>query len=74
MPRRLGQSISNRARLLGCSRSVVVSTYLQWSEEGQTMDRQQGFGGPKLINAQGQGYPIWCKLTEGLLWHKLEKM
>ena len=54
MARRLGQSISEMARLVGCSRSAVVSTYRQWSEEGQTTNRRQGVGRPRLINARGQ--------------------
>ena len=54
MARRLGQSISETARLVGCSRSAVVSTYRQWSEEGQTTNRRQGVGCPRLIDAGGQ--------------------
>ena len=54
MTRRLGQSIPETARLVGCSRSEVVSTYRQWSEEGQTTNRRQGVGLPRLIDARGQ--------------------
>ena len=54
MARRLGQSISEMARLVGCSQSAVVSTYRQWSEERQTTNRRQGVGHPKLIDARGQ--------------------
>uniref|UniRef100_A0AAY5KPB9 Tc1-like transposase DDE domain-containing protein n=1 Tax=Esox lucius TaxID=8010 RepID=A0AAY5KPB9_ESOLU len=54
MARRLGQSISETAGLVGCSRSTVVSTYRQWSEEGQTTNRRQGVGRPRLIDAPGQ--------------------
>ena len=50
----LGQSISETARLVGCSRSPVVSTYRQWSEEGQTTNRRQGVGRQRLIDARGQ--------------------
>ncbi|KAJ8276573.1 hypothetical protein COCON_G00083250, partial [Conger conger] len=54
MARRLGRSISETAKLVGCSRSAVVSTYRQWSEEGQTTNRRQGIGRPRLIDARGQ--------------------
>ena len=54
MARQLGQSISETARLVGCSRSAVVSTYRQWSEEGQTTNRRQDVGRPRLIDARGQ--------------------
>ena len=54
MARRLGQSISETARLVGCSRSAVVNTYRQWSEEGQTTNRRKGVGRARLIDVQGQ--------------------
>ena len=63
--------------LVGCSRSAVVSIYRQWSEEGQITNRRQGVGCPRLIDAQGQrieGYPIWSEPTEGVLWHKSQKI
>ena len=54
MARRLGQSISETTRLVECSLTAVVSTYRQWSEEGQTTNRRQGVGRPRLIDARGQ--------------------
>ncbi|MBN3298950.1 NXF1 factor, partial [Amia calva] len=54
MARRLGQSISKTAALVGCSRSAVVSTYQKWSKEGKAVNRRQGHGWPKLIDARGE--------------------
>ena len=54
MARQLDQSIAETARLVGCSRSVVVSIYRQWSEEGQTTNRRQGVGRQRLIDVRGQ--------------------
>ena len=54
MASRLGQSISETARLVGCSRSAVESTYRQWSEEGQTTNRRQGVGRPRIIDVRGK--------------------
>lgn len=54
MARRLGQSISETAGLVGCSRSAVVSTYQKWSKEGQPVNRRQGHGRPRLIDARGE--------------------
>ena len=39
MARRLGQSISKTAALVGCSRSAVVSIYQKWSKEGTVVNR-----------------------------------
>lgn len=47
----LGQSISETAALLGCSRSAAVSTYQKWSKRGKAMNRQQGHRRPRLIDA-----------------------
>ena len=44
MARRLGQSISKTAALVGCSRSAVVSIYQKWSKEGTVVNRRQGHG------------------------------
>ncbi|MCI4387991.1 hypothetical protein PGIGA_G00080570 [Pangasianodon gigas] len=49
--RRLGQSISKTAGLVGCPRYAVVSTYQMWSKEGQPVYRQQGDGRPRLNDA-----------------------
>ena len=57
MARRLGQSISRTAALVGCSRSAVVSIYLKWSKEGTLVNRQQGHGRPRLSDAHGEQRP-----------------
>ncbi|ROL53358.1 hypothetical protein DPX16_20468 [Anabarilius grahami] len=54
MARRLGQSISKTAALVGCSRSAVVSIYQKWSKEGTVVNRRQGHGRPRLIDARGE--------------------
>lgn len=54
MARRLGQSISETAGLVGCSRSAVVSTFQKWSKEGQPVNRRQGHGRPRLIDARAE--------------------
>ncbi|KAK3512257.1 hypothetical protein QTP70_002283 [Hemibagrus guttatus] len=54
MARRLDQSISTTAALVGCSRSAVVSIYQKWSEEGTVVNRRQGHGQPGLIDARGE--------------------
>ncbi|MBN3311017.1 TXIP1 protein, partial [Amia calva] len=54
MARRLGQSISKTAALVGCSRSAVVSTYQKWSKEGKAVNQRQGHGRPRLIDARGE--------------------
>ncbi|ROL52454.1 hypothetical protein DPX16_6138 [Anabarilius grahami] len=50
MARRLGQSISKNAALVGCSRSAVVSIYQKWSKEGTVVNRRQG-------SMMSEGYP-----------------
>ncbi|ROL53281.1 hypothetical protein DPX16_20920 [Anabarilius grahami] len=54
MARRLCQSISKTAALVGCSRSAVVSIYQKWSKEGTVVNRRQGYGRPRLIDARGE--------------------
>ncbi|XP_072512438.1 putative high mobility group protein B1-like 1 [Salminus brasiliensis] len=54
MARRLGQSISQTAGLVGCSRCAVVKTYQKWSKEGPPVSRRQGHGRPKLIDEHGE--------------------
>ncbi|ROL41563.1 hypothetical protein DPX16_6961 [Anabarilius grahami] len=54
MARRLGQSISKTAALVGCSRSAVVSIYQKWSKEGTVVNRRQGHGRPRFIDARGE--------------------
>ncbi len=46
MARRLGTSISEIARLVGCSRPTVVSTYAKWMNDGETSSRRHGVGRP----------------------------
>ncbi|KAK3509671.1 hypothetical protein QTP70_008417 [Hemibagrus guttatus] len=54
MARRLDQSISKTAALVGCSRSAVVNIYQKWSKEGTVVNRQQGHGRPRLTDASGE--------------------
>lgn len=54
MARRLGQSISKTAGLVGCSRYAVVSTYQKWTKEGHPVNRRRGHGRPRLIDARGE--------------------
>ncbi|KAK3553370.1 hypothetical protein QTP70_003533 [Hemibagrus guttatus] len=48
MARRLDQSISKTAALVGCSRSAVVSIYQKCSKEGTVVNQRQGHGRPRL--------------------------
>ncbi|KAK3527092.1 hypothetical protein QTP86_010832 [Hemibagrus guttatus] len=50
MARRLDQSISKPAALVGCFLSAVVSIYQKWSKEGTVVNRRQGHGWLKLID------------------------
>uniref|UniRef100_A0AAY4BY98 Transposase Tc1-like domain-containing protein n=1 Tax=Denticeps clupeoides TaxID=299321 RepID=A0AAY4BY98_9TELE len=52
MARRLGQSISQTAELVGCSRAAVVRTYQKWCKEGKPVNQRQGVGRPRLIDEQ----------------------
>ncbi|KAK3549760.1 hypothetical protein QTP86_007759 [Hemibagrus guttatus] len=54
MTRPLDQSISKTAALVGCFRSAVVSIYQKWSKEGTVVNRRQGHGRPRLIDARGE--------------------
>ena len=54
MARRLGQSISKTAALVGCSQSAVVSIYQKWSKEGTVVNRRQGHGRTRLTDARGE--------------------
>ncbi|GBM07224.1 hypothetical protein AVEN_25481-1 [Araneus ventricosus] len=47
MARRLGASITETARLVGCSRSAVVSIHAKWINDGDTSSRRQGVGRPR---------------------------
>ncbi|KAK3555625.1 hypothetical protein QTP86_025621 [Hemibagrus guttatus] len=57
MDRPLDQNISKTAALVGCSRSAVVSIYQKWSKEGTVVNRRQGHGRPRLIDARGERRP-----------------
>ncbi|GFS65721.1 transposable element Tcb1 transposase [Trichonephila clavipes] len=46
MVRRLGASISETARVVGCSRSIVVSTYAKGMDDCETSSRRHGAGCP----------------------------
>ncbi|GBO06127.1 hypothetical protein AVEN_35207-1 [Araneus ventricosus] len=54
MARRLGTSITETARLVGCSRSAVVSIYAKWINDGDTSSRLQGVGRPRVIKEKGR--------------------
>ncbi|ROL43068.1 Rho guanine nucleotide exchange factor 2 [Anabarilius grahami] len=69
MARRLSQSISKTAALVGCSRSAVVSIYQKCSKEGTVVNRRQGHGRLRLI----EGWPVWSDPTDELLKLKLLK-
>ncbi|ROL33036.1 hypothetical protein DPX16_5931 [Anabarilius grahami] len=62
MARRLGQSVSKTAALVGCSRSAVVSIYQKCSKEGTVMNRRQGHG-----RVGSEGWPVWSDPTDELL-------
>ncbi|GBM05613.1 hypothetical protein AVEN_202246-1 [Araneus ventricosus] len=49
MARRLGTSITETARLVGCLRSAVVSIHAKWINDGGTSSRRQGDGRPRVI-------------------------
>ncbi|GFU71651.1 transposable element Tcb1 transposase [Trichonephila clavipes] len=49
MARRLGKNISETARVVGCLRSTVVSTYAKWMNDGETSSRRHGVGHPHAI-------------------------
>ncbi|GBN46113.1 hypothetical protein AVEN_160556-1 [Araneus ventricosus] len=53
MPRRLGTSITETSRLVGCSRSAVVSIHAKWINDGDTSSRRQGVDRPRLVKEKG---------------------
>ncbi|CAL1266832.1 unnamed protein product [Larinioides sclopetarius] len=53
MSRRLGTSISETIRLVGCLRSTVVSTYAKWMNDGVTSSRRHGVGRPHAMKEKG---------------------
>ncbi|GBN16224.1 hypothetical protein AVEN_212581-1 [Araneus ventricosus] len=54
MARRLGMSITKTERLVGCSRSAVVSIHAKWINDGDTSSRRQGVGRPRVIEEKGR--------------------
>ncbi|GBM65331.1 hypothetical protein AVEN_12097-1 [Araneus ventricosus] len=54
MARRLGTSITETARLVGCSRSAVVSIHAKWINDGDTSSRRQCVGRPRVIKETGR--------------------
>ncbi|GBM70122.1 hypothetical protein AVEN_151582-1 [Araneus ventricosus] len=54
MARRLGTSITETARLVACSRSVVVSIHAKWINDGDASSRRQGVGRPCVIKEKGR--------------------
>ncbi|KAI5106860.1 cyclic AMP-responsive element-binding protein 1 isoform X1 [Silurus meridionalis] len=53
MSSQLGQSIFRTAALVGCSWSAVVSIYQTCFMEGTVVNRRQGHGQPRFIDARG---------------------
>ncbi|GBM86404.1 hypothetical protein AVEN_247443-1 [Araneus ventricosus] len=54
MARRLGTSITETARLVGCSQSAVVSIYAKWINEGDTSSRRQGVDRTRVTKEKGR--------------------
>ncbi|GBO24030.1 hypothetical protein AVEN_128699-1 [Araneus ventricosus] len=54
MARRLGTSITETARLVGCSRSAVVSSHAKWINDGGTSSRCQDVGRPRVFKEKGR--------------------
>ncbi|GBO24076.1 hypothetical protein AVEN_160407-1 [Araneus ventricosus] len=54
MARRRGTSIIETARMVGCSRSAVVSIHAKWINDGDTSSRLQGVGRPRVSKEKGR--------------------
>ncbi|GBN42356.1 hypothetical protein AVEN_32018-1 [Araneus ventricosus] len=54
MARKLGTSIAETARLVGCSRSAVVSIHAKWINDGDTRSRREGVGRPRVNKEKGR--------------------
>ncbi|GBN39129.1 hypothetical protein AVEN_20436-1 [Araneus ventricosus] len=52
--RRLGTSITETARLVGCFLSAVVSVHAKWINGADTSSRRQGIGRPRVIKEKGR--------------------
>ena len=74
MARRLDQSISKTAALVGCSQSEVVSIHQKWSKEGTAVNNQQGHGLPRLTGAGSKVWSVCSDPTDELLLLKLLKL
>ncbi|GBM51158.1 hypothetical protein AVEN_2507-1 [Araneus ventricosus] len=54
MARRLGTSITETVRLVGCSRSAFVSIHDKWINDGDTSSRRHGVGRPRVRKEKGR--------------------
>ncbi|GBM61631.1 hypothetical protein AVEN_122248-1 [Araneus ventricosus] len=54
MARRLGTSITETARLVGCSLSAVVSIHAKWINDCDTSSRRQCVGRPRVVREKGR--------------------
>ncbi|GBM88137.1 hypothetical protein AVEN_62048-1 [Araneus ventricosus] len=54
MARRLGTIITETARLVGRSRSAIVSIHAKWINDGDTSSRRQGVGRRRVIKEKGR--------------------
>ncbi|GBM23434.1 Transposable element Tcb1 transposase [Araneus ventricosus] len=54
MARKLATSITETARLVGCSRSAVVSIHAKWINDGDNKSKRQGVGRPRVIKEKGR--------------------
>ncbi|GBN38416.1 Transposable element Tcb1 transposase, partial [Araneus ventricosus] len=52
--RRLGTYITETTRLVGCSRSAVVSIHTKWINDGDASSRRQGVGCSRVIKEKGR--------------------
>ncbi|GBM88008.1 hypothetical protein AVEN_185941-1 [Araneus ventricosus] len=54
MARRLETSITETARLVGCSRSAIVNIHAKWINDGDISSRCQGVGRSRVIKGKGR--------------------
>ncbi|GBL92428.1 hypothetical protein AVEN_174713-1 [Araneus ventricosus] len=50
----LGTTSTETVRLVGCSRSAVVSIHAKWINDGDTSSRRQGIGRPRVMKEKGR--------------------
>ena len=55
MTQKLGTSISETARLVGCSRLTVISTYAKWTNDSEISIRRHGVERPYAIKKKVVG-------------------